>query len=184
MAATPDTFRLFVALYPPPEIASAMLALLRTIDLPDIRTVSPSQVHVTAQFIGNRPRIMISEISDSLQRTCRGIRPFTLAPASVCTLPHRGLARTVVVHVDRPATLLDLHARLAECFARHPRPDAHRRYLPHLTLGRFPPPGRHCELEQDIELDSFTVTSVHLMQSELRVDGARHHLVASIPLSS
>ena len=55
MSKKGSTLRLFVGVYPPPEVASALMAALAQIDLPSHRVTMAAQVHLTLQFIGDTP---------------------------------------------------------------------------------------------------------------------------------
>ncbi len=65
-----------------------------------------------------------------------------------------------------------------------------QRFVPHVTLGHFPPPAppEAQRLERAVALTPFTtrsfvVTEMHLIQSTLSPKGARHDLLARYALS-
>jgi 2'-5' RNA ligase len=124
--------RMFVAVRPPPEVASRLAGLVRPgrgDESPDdgIRWVTPSDYHVTLHFIGQADPEPVAGALDEVLPT---------APAPVVLGPAVGeLGSAVVV----PAAGLDDLARLVADAVRsvaHPR--ARRPFVGHLTVGRRP----------------------------------------------
>lgn len=176
------TLRLFVAVYPPPQVAQALLEMLPSLDLPPHRPVPPDQVHLTLQFIGDTPAGQLDETVESVRRATGGIGSFELTLLELIALPRRGPARLVAAEADRPAALLELQRRLAQRLARAPRRRAGDRFLPHFTLCRFRAPRRVGPLEHRLGIDPFAVRQIALMRSTLLPEGARHDAVASCGL--
>lgn len=183
MSTRPLPLRLFVAAYPPPEIAGALLNPARQLDLPPHRATPLEQLHLTLQFIGDTAPNQLDAVTESVARAASGIPPFTLTPASIITLPARPPSRLAAAATDAPAPLLELVRRLAHRFARRPRRDSSDRFLPHLTLCRFTPPlpdlaGRSVPLD----VPPFKIHDIALMRSVLSAAGARHDLVQRFSL--
>lgn len=181
--------RLFLAVHPPPERVSEFIGLLPQ-GLPAHRTVPMEQVHCTVMFIGERDRRQLDASIESAAATCAGVRAFAMRPIRLSALPERGPKRTLVVECDRPRELLEIHDRAVQRFARDPAPHSRDRFLPHLTVGRFPGAGTPLpagcgvprELAAGDESRSFAIAHISLMSSTLRADGARHSVVATFPL--
>lgn len=176
--------RLFVALYPPSEIVSQMSALLSRVELPKHRPTPPEQVHLTAMFIGDRDERALDDVIETLAAACRGVEPFRLRPVLLTVLPERGPKRTVVVECDRPGGMLELHARLVRRFASEPKAHRVERFVPHVTIARFPGAGSRCALREPVQIGDFEVRDVRLMSSELRPSGAVHRECVCVGLSS
>lgn len=171
--------RLFVAVYPPPSIAETLIERLATCELPPHRLTPTEQIHLTLQFIGDMPSRRLDTTIESVDRAAAGLRGTTLHIERFITLPDRGPARLVAAATDLPATIRELHERLARRFAtRVRRPDG---YLPHLTLARFRTPAQVPELATPINLH-FDVRCISLMRSTLQPSGAIHHLVHQVDL--
>ncbi len=179
MSRPRTNLRLFVAVYPPPELSAKLLAALQSHDLPEHRLVPPEQVHVTLHFIGDTPTKQLDATIESVQRATAGISAFDLTAQGLITLGPRGLARLVAAETDRPPELLEIQRRLVTRLARSPRRDATDRFRPHLTLCRLKKPKRGIELENPLDCISFVVDKVALMKSTLRSDGAQHHEIMS-----
>ena len=174
--------RLFVGVYPPPEVAREMIAALNRLDLPDRRTTPLEQVHLTLQFVGDTPAADLERVIESVERAASGLTQPALTPEALITLPERGPKRLIAVRTDADATLLELQRRLASRLAHNPRVRPGDRFLPHLTVCRFRSPTRMDPIEQPLDLSSFSVEQVRLMRSTLNPAGAQHHEVAAFEL--
>lgn len=197
--------RLFVAAYPPPQVRRRLLELERNLDLPDDRRQTPEdQVHITLQFIGDRPARELDSIVESIDRSRQGLRAFELTPLRLIGLPEPPTPpRLIAAETDAPNDMLELQRRLARRFARRGRTQPGDRFRPHLTLCRLAPGSpadigasgdgviddpasanffSPIELEPD-DPGRFVVDSIQLMKSVLSPRGATHEIVASIPLA-
>ncbi|MCK4872214.1 MAG: RNA 2',3'-cyclic phosphodiesterase [Phycisphaerales bacterium] len=184
MAKRPPTMRLFVAIYPPIEIACAALSTLANLDLPDHRATPDQQIHMTVQFIGDTPVTHLDAVIETTERAAAGLNPFDLTPIRFITLPKRRPARLVALETDAPPPLVELHTRLAGRLAHRPRPRPSDRFLPHMTLCRFRQPGAVPGLTVDhpVDLPSFHVRFISLVRSTLQPTGAVHNVMARAEL--
>lgn len=168
--------RLFVAIYPPPEIARALSELLKPgADLPAHRLVAVEQIHMTVLFIGLIEPGARDDVIESVERSVAGLESFELCMQHVIALPQREHARVIAVKTDRPPTLLEIHQRLVIRLARNPKAQSAREFLPHLTIARLKP-AQTVTLDDmaDVSALRFTVRAIHLMQSTLTAQGAVH----------
>lgn len=175
--------RLFVAIYPPPEIARALATAARAQKLPDGRLTPVRQIHMTVYFIGERPHKDLEGICESVERSASGLPAFDLTPTDLIGLPARGPARMIAARTDAPSALLELQSRLVRRLAREPRAKPSDRFLPHMTLQRFTSPTRR-DLGSPLTVDPFRVTRVALVRSTLSHEGAVHEPVAEFSLDS
>jgi 2'-5' RNA ligase len=182
MAREPSGIRLFVAAYPPAEVAALLLERLAQFELPPHRPTPREHVHLTLQFIGDVPGAEMGSVLESVSRAAAGLRRFELAPQRIMTLPARGPARLVAVETTAPPALLELQHRLAARLAREPRSRPGDGYTPHLTLCRFRAPSSRLRLDESIAAAAFVVERVRVMRSLLRADGAVHDEVAAVEL--
>lgn len=193
--------RLFVAIYPPREVAAQMLGAARLhlhehaarYEGAAAQFVAPEQVHLTLHFLGNVPARGLPETIESIDRAKKGLHAFSLSPGAIVALPpsSRHKPRLIAIETDAPADLLELQRRLAQRFARPARERPGDRFVPHLTLARFKWSGGGEPLVRpawrgSIELPPapapFDVAEFHLVKSVLHPDGARHQSVAKWPL--
>ena len=182
-ARAPKNLRLFVAAYPPPETAAALLASLAKLDLPPNRPVAPDQVHMTLHFIGETPESKVDAIAETVRHAAGGLDSFVLTPLQLITLPQRPMVRLVAASTDRPAALLELQRRLVTRLARNPRHRAGDRFRPHLTLCRLGSPAKLAAIEVPLGVPPFLVKEIVLVRSTLRPQGAHHETVRVIDLS-
>lgn len=193
--------RLFVAIYPPSEVAAQMLHAARLhlhehaarFEGATAQFVALEQVHLTLHFLGNVPARDLPETIESIDRAKKGLHAFSLLPGTIIALPPGGRhkPRLIAIETDAPADLLELQRRLAQRFARPARERPGDRFLPHLTLARFrwsgggerlEHPAWRGPLDDAVEPEPFEVIEFHLVKSILHVDGARHQSVAKWPL--
>lgn len=170
------TLRLFVAAYPPLELAASWLEAARTLpDLPKFKLTRPDQVHLTLQFIGDTSQRELPDVEESVRASCRGIGPIDLMARRLISLPERGPARVLAMETDAPSALTELHGRLAHRLARNLRERPGDRFLPHFTLGRFPGGGvAGARVAAEAPGSAFAIGRVRLMRSVLRPEGAEH----------
>lgn len=176
------SLRLFVAAYPPAELARAWRQRVAALDLPDHRLTPEDQVHLTVHFVGDIEPRDLDATAESAARAASGIRAFELTVLRLIRLPERGHARLIAVETDAPPHLLELQSRLARRMARAARRRPSDRFLPHFTVCRFRRPTPLEALDAELASDRFAVTHVHLMKSVLRPQGAQHTTLAEIPL--
>lgn len=173
--------RLFVAVYPTPEAAKALLAALRGAKLPAHRAVPVDQVHLTLHFIGGVPADELVLFVEGVGSAAEGIACFSLAPRKLIALPPHRPARLIAAEMDLPAELRELQRRVS---ARIPAErDEGDRFLPHMTLCRFREPARVPPLEGDLRVAPFAVSEIALVRSTLGSGGAVHERVESFALS-
>jgi 2'-5' RNA ligase len=146
--------RLFVAVWPPPDLAARLDALPRP-DEPGVRWEPAGLAHVTLRFLGDA---VIEEVAAALG----GVR-LPSATAEVGPAVSR-LGRSVLcVPV---AGLDELHDAVVRATAHLGEPPPGRRFAGHLTLARL----RHraaCGLAGHRVSGSFEVTEVALVRSLL-----------------
>lgn len=179
------SMRLFVAAYPPPGAASALLGELDVLTLPPARRTSERQVHLTLVFLGDRRQRDLRDIAESIERSASGIEPFEIACERLFSIPtadQGGPVRLVAAKCDAPAPLLELQRRLAHRLALPgSRSD---RFAPHMTLARFLPGAAPGPIDVPIAPVRFEVREIRLVESRLTRDGAVHDVVKVVPLTA
>ncbi|MBL1217612.1 MAG: RNA 2',3'-cyclic phosphodiesterase [Planctomycetes bacterium] len=187
--ATGDSIRLFVGIYPPQDVAESLLAALDRVDVdPDsYRVTRMEQLHMTVHFIGQTAPRKVEDVLESLHRAKKGLSGFHLQVEHLLTLPEAGPPpRLIAAETDSPGQLRELQSRLARRFARSSRARPGNRFRPHLTLCRFRPAARVTDVDRfERALDglpAFDVKSIRLMKSVLHPKGARHEVVAELPM--
>jgi 2'-5' RNA ligase len=183
MGSPEARLRLFVAVYPPVEVAARLLELLGRVELARHRVTPVEQVHLTVQFVGPTPVRDLDEVKESVARSVSGIATFELRVVRLMSVPPRGRVRLVAAELDQPWGLMEIQRRLATRLARHVRERAGDRFLPHMTLCRFDREGASRDVDVAVEEElPFGVREVRLMKSVLKPQGAEHGLVMAFGL--
>jgi 2'-5' RNA ligase len=172
VASASDRARLFVAVWPPLVVLSA-LATVRGADRSDVRWTGEEQWHVTLRFLGTvelATAVLALEQLRGARGTIAVVQPSAVRLGrEVLALPVDGLA--------------DLAARVDQAFTGLGRAPDHRPFRGHVTLAR----GRGVRglgglgLPASIE---WTVDSVSLVCSHLDRGGSRYEDVAVVSLGS
>ena len=179
--------RLFVALWPPPDAVSELLAAVDEIrtEAPDLRWTAPEQWHLTLAFLGEVADERRPELEERLARAASRHAPLTLRFAG----GGRFGSRVLFTRVDgdhEPLTRLAASVGAAARRSRIPVDD--RPYRPHLTLARGRPGS---DLRPAVEAlagftgSSWTADALHLVRSRLGAgEGgtAAHEIVGTWPL--
>ncbi len=172
--------RLFVAAYPPLDVAGRWLLAAKNILPEKVRLTTEEQVHLTLVFLGEIDERQLPDVKESVERSAAGVPPFVLCAKRMMMLPERGQPRLIAVETDAPAGLLEIQRRLASRLALD-RGKKHEAFLPHFTVARFA--GAKVErAELEMREEGFQVGEVRLMSSHLRASGAVHEAVKVVRL--
>lgn len=159
-----------------------------------VRWVSPENIHLTLKFLGEISSAEAQVVADSAGPIAAGCRPFDLKASGLGVFPNPKRPRVIWVGVGGAdggvATLnRELESALTEVgFDREGRG-----FHPHLTLGRTRRGIRRSDLKALAEglarasvgdLGQWRVETLALMRSELRPEGPRYSVVASLPLGT
>lgn len=129
--AQAETARLFIALWPEPDLARALHTQCGVCATdPGARVVALHKVHMTLHFLGPVPRQRLPALASALQVP---FDPFELRFSHCEAWPH-GLR--VAVPDTAAAALLRLHAALGQALQGLGLPVEERPFRPHLTLAR------------------------------------------------
>lgn len=131
VAPPADPARLFIALWPPPELAQELQAWCRAAAGPVAARCAPmARLHLTLHFLGSVPRPRLQELRAAL---CVPFSPFELCLRHCRRWP-RGL---LVAEPDGVAPeLAALHAQLARALVAAGLGVEDRAFRPHVTLAR------------------------------------------------
>jgi 2'-5' RNA ligase len=176
--------RAFLGLDPPADIRGALQVQQFLLPLP--RKVDPESLHLTLVFLGDCPERALEAAHDGFL-TLRA-RPFTLMLDGFGLFgkdrPHTAWAALA----PSPA-LAQLQAKAETIARRAGCPVDARRFTPHVTLGRFPPPAGPdaLRLERAVATTPFRagpweVRDLTLWQSHQTGRGPHYEVLARYPL--
>ncbi len=194
-APAEERVRTFVAVCLPPPLLESLTLLQRRLEsrpeASPVRWATPPQLHLTLKFLGNVPRADLDRLGENLTAAVAGLGPFDLRLAGLGCFPHARNPRVVWVGVTGALPQLeDLHRRLENALRGcGDHPEEARPFQPHLTIGRVNARGDEARRLGDLlarervpELGLWPVREVVLFRSDLGPQGARHTVLASVPL--
>jgi 2'-5' RNA ligase len=188
---TPAVARLFVAVFPPPEILDHIRPILTRwrgiAGLKRVRWVPPEQVHLTLRFLGNVAQSQIPAVSAALDHAASEVPPFSLRLDRPGCFPTARAVRILWLGlVGDLEAMQRLHQTVVQATGAWGEAGEHERFHPHLTLGRCREP-RPLPLQlfsEDGRGDAVSgapvwkVGALSLMQSVLRSEGPTYSLVS------
>jgi 2'-5' RNA ligase len=178
--------RTFVALSLPDTLRDRLALVQQFLPLPS--RIDPAEFHLTLAFLGEQPEPVLEAVHDALS----GLegRPFSLSLRGM-GLFGGGKPRVLWAGLAPSAPLLALQARVAQAVRRGGVDLARHRFVPHVTLGRFPPPGPEVTMRleaavagmADFTVGPWEVRGFGLFASFPARKGPRYDLLADYPLS-
>jgi 2'-5' RNA ligase len=169
--------RLFVAVWPPSDVADVLADLPRP-EVSGVRWTTPGQWHVTLRFLGQVAADGLDEVTDTFGRIdvgSTGLASAEMGPATAC-LGH-GILQVPVQGLD------ELARATVDSTAGVGQPPDDRPFHGHLTLARAR--GRRGDLRRlrGTPLAArWKVAELTLVASTPHRDGSRYEVVASLPL--
>jgi RNA 2',3'-cyclic 3'-phosphodiesterase len=196
-APAPETFRLFIAITVPEEIKSEIEKtqgeLRRALPKDCVRWTRREQFHLTLKFLGNVDAEKVTALTEALRAACQGFGALELSAEGVGFFPNLHRPRVVWVGVHDRREQLSLVQRAIETVTKdYTEEEATERFTGHVTLGRIKGLRRTATdtlagLAAGLTTRFFgawTADQAELFRSQLSPDGARHTVLASLPLPS
>ncbi|NGM46493.1 RNA 2',3'-cyclic phosphodiesterase [Rhodobacter sp. SGA-6-6] len=177
--------RAFLGLDLPGDIRSALAVQQFLLPLP--RRVDPALMHLTLVFLGEVPEPALEAAHEGF--AALKVAPFPLALQGLGLF---GGTRPKVAWagVAPSEPLMRLQSRAEHAARQAGLAPEHRRFAPHVTLGRFPPPAfaQAAALERAVAETPFAagpwqVQDMVLWQSHLSPKGPRYEELARYPFS-
>ena len=177
--------RAFLALPLPEPVRSALRVQQFLLPLP--RKEPPENFHLTLVFLGEQPEHILEAAHERFE-TVR-MAPFDLSLKGL-GLFGGSKPRAAWAGVAPSEPLMRLQAKLEQAARQAGIAVEARKFTPHVTLGRFPPPGQEemMRLERavaggmDFRSPAFEVEEVILYESRLSPKGNRYDELARYPL--
>ncbi|HZT57942.1 MAG TPA: RNA 2',3'-cyclic phosphodiesterase [Pyrinomonadaceae bacterium] len=186
-------WRLFFAVELPRDLKARVGEHLKRLreSFPHVRASweKPEKIHITLKFIGEVEASRVEELARAAERAAATVEPFELTINAPGAFPPHGPPRVLWLGVEDPsARLSKLQRALEDEASRAGFPREQRPFKPHLTLARIRAPQGARELaaahrETPFGPQSFDVSELVLMRSELGPGGSRYDAVSCSPLS-
>ena len=178
--------RAFLGIDLPPAVRGALQVQQFLLPLP--RKVEPETLHLTLAFLGDCPEPALEAAHEGFQ-TLRVPR-FSLSLLGL-GLFGKDRPRTAWAGLAPSPELLHLQARAETIARRAGCPIDARKFTPHVTLGRFPPPAppdamrleRAVAMGAGFRTDPWEVTDLTLWRSHLTGKAPRYEVLARYPLA-
>lgn len=139
-----DQIRTFVAVELSADVrrrAGELIDLLRGASA-DVKWVEPHNLHLTLKFLDEVPLKDIPQVCNAVAAAATALPPFSLEITGAGAFPNADRPRTIWLGAGQGAAeMSQLHGRLEEALAELGFRKEHRRFQPHLTLGRVRRPG-------------------------------------------
>lgn len=190
-----DKLRLFIAVRFQTEVADALAKLLHRLEgrlAPDanIKWVSPGNVHLTLQFLGDVDDGLLPKLAGSLTGAYTDLAPFEVDLAGIGAFPKPNRARVIWAGLRHGADgLKALHTATLAVTGDFGFEPEDRPFKAHVTLGRVRTRGgRKPDLAKplsalaEVEIGKCQITEVHLVKSVLEPTGPTYTTLDSFPI--
>lgn len=188
--------RSFIAVEIPPEIQLAIArntaALQQALPRPVVRWVSPQNIHLTLQFLGDILTANLEQLAEALRTEAAAHPAFAASVGDIGAFPTPRRARVLWVGLEAPACLVSLLRGVERVTTRMGYPPEARKFSPHLTIGRVNQNASAEDLQRIrvaleqarvATLGAFRVEAVHIFKSDLRPTGPVYTRLYSLPLT-
>jgi 2'-5' RNA ligase len=184
--------RTFIAVVATDDIrrAAAKLAGVLQSAADDVKWVEPENLHWTLQFLGDIDQLEIPALCAAVASAAQEVDCFDLEARGAGAFPGPDRPRTLWLGAGGGAqAMVALHNAIQRKLDKLGYRAEHRRFVPHLTLGRTgrnsPPRPLVRELAglAEFEAGSMLVDEVTVFASKLTSDGPRYDVLARAPLA-
>ena len=182
-------FRCFIAIEIPETIRKSVGDIIEILKKSgsDIKWVTPENIHITIQFLGETEESLIAAIKESLEKILAPHRPFCIKIADTGCFPDGRRPRIIWVGMEESQNLIHLYKDIANEMTRFGYQKEERAFTPHITIGRVKSQRNMGELLKRLDefkgrsIAGFEVQKITLMKSELKPSGAKYYSLAEIP---
>jgi 2'-5' RNA ligase len=184
--------RTFIAVTASPAIRQCALKLAAMLGpvAGDVKWVAPENLHWTLQFLGDVEQLEIPGLCSAVCGAAQEIDSFDLEARGAGAFPAPDRPRTLWIGAGAGAqAMVALHDSIQRRLDKLGYRSEHRRFVPHLTLGRAgrdtPPRPLVRELAGLAEYDagSMLVDEVTVFASKLTPEGPVYDVLARAPLA-
>ena len=185
-----EAIRIFIAIKLSSQMENRLTLVRQQLmmrDIKDIRWVKRENIHLTIRFLGDIPTGKVGDIITVLDEAAKRSSPFVLRIGGIGAFPNKRTPRVVWVGVDTPLELIDLHRNIERGLDKIGFQSDEKGLKPHLTIGRVKREASRQSLEMLVNNEFPTVgeqmvESIHLIESELRPEGAIYSTLVTVNL--
>jgi RNA 2',3'-cyclic 3'-phosphodiesterase len=187
------TLRTFVAVEITSAIRSRAVELLDALEgtTADVNWVEPHNLHLTLKFLGDVHQNEFARVCQVMARGAADVKPFELDVRGAGAFPNAARPRTIWLGTAAGTEpMVVLHDRIEAALAKLGYREEHRRFQPHMTIGRvrgagpgITELGTLLQQQADFAAGRMTVGKVTLFASTLTPDGPVYDVLGTAPLS-
>lgn len=184
--------RTFIAVTASPEIRRAAIKLTDLLRpaAGDVKWVAPENLHWTLRFLGEVEELEIPAICSAVSTAVVELESFDLEARGAGAFPAADRPRTLWIGSGAGAqAMVALHAAIQKKLDRLGYRGEHRRFVPHITLGRAGRSARPRPLVRELaalaEFDAgaMLVDEVTVFSSQLGPGGPTYEVLSRAPLA-
>lgn len=176
--------RVFIAINLPDGAKEKLLAYKNKWPEVPAKWTTPENLHITLAFLGNTSNQELAEVCELMQQVGERCKPFSVDIQHIAYGPDARRPRMIWALIEKSPELLNLQKDVEKTLGQ----GSDKKFFPHLTLARL----KAFELQrmeweeipqinEEISL-SFTVSSIEVMESELKRSGPRYTICQSVLL--
>ncbi len=187
-----NQIRAFVAVSLSSAVQSSVEKLIRSLrqEIDGVKWVDTQNLHITLKFLGDVPMNELHRIIAAIQRGAESVETFDLEFRGCGVFPNAEQPRTIWIGAGQGSEELTVAATAIEDeLFKLGFPKEHRRFSPHLTIGRVKRDVRVSEAvsgflteRSELAFGSSGVDEVIVYSSELTRNGPIYDELATIPL--
>ncbi len=184
-----ERWRSFVAVALDAPVRAALVEYLDRLraTVAGVAWTRAENLHLTLKFLGDVPTTRIAALTERLRAAVATEPAFTMRVVGAGAFPSLARPQTLWVGVESDG-IVALAAAVERACEAEGFAAEHRRFHPHVTLGRVrdrrPAPDlAFLARDGDRDLGISHVDAVTLFRSELGAGGARHSALATLPLA-
>lgn len=182
--------RIFIAINFPENIKSRLAVHQKGWPKLPCNWIPPENLHITLAFLGNTGEKELKRIKGAVKEITQRNQPIAISLRKICYGPPKIKSPSLVwAEGEKNRALTNLKTDLDKALFEITDYSAPKRdYIPHITLGRIKKfkwrrfsSGSRPVVNKDIDMD-FRVSSIEIMESELKRTGAKYYILKSFKL--
>ena len=177
--------RIFIAALLPEDIKNEISSIVEDAGscISGVKWEKADKIHITLNFIGNVDSLTSEKVFNRLNDIIPESGPISLTFSHIDAFPDFKRPRVMVIRLKHSEELLSLKEKIDEELSVLGIESETRTFKPHITIGRVKKGFRQTGKAVKIGKNVFQVSSIALVKSELRKEGAEYNNLGVYKLS-